>query len=254
MDRMKYQPGSNPGRDYHAAYRGVAGVQSRLAFTLVELLVVIAIISILTAILLPAIGMVRDQAKSSRCKSSLRQMQAANVSYATEWDDFMPLFFYGNGSVVGGSIWTQNQVFLAACTADVVTNGSQTGFPLSMLCPSAKSDKQSPLSLSYGYNPQIDQNHWPQNSYIGPKSALSGAANRVTFADGLNTTLVNNGTLSTSYWISQIPGVGPTAPEGTQINYTPAFRHRLYLNAVYGDGHAESSTYQMINVLSLWNP
>jgi prepilin-type processing-associated H-X9-DG protein len=217
-------------------------------------LVVIAIIAILVAILLPAIAMVRDQARSSRCKSNLRQMQAANVSYATEWDDFVPLFYYGNGSPVAGSIWTQNQVFLAACSAEVVTNGSQTGFPTSMLCPCAKPVGTSPLSLSYGCNPQIDQNHRAQNSYIGSKSALSGAANRVTFADGLNTTLVNNGTLSTSYWISQIPGVGPTAPEGTQINYTPAFRHRQYLNAVYGDGHAESSTYQAINVLSLWNP
>ena len=234
--------------------RRLPGAAPRKAFTLIELLVVIAIIAILMSVLLPAITLVREQARSSRCKSSLRQMQAANVSYASEWDDYVPLFYYSGGGIVGGSIWTQNQVFLAACTDDKITNGSQVGFPANMLCPSSKPVGLTPLSVSYGYNPQATQAQWAANSYIGPKSAVSGSANRVTFADGLNTTLVNNGTLSANYWISQIPGVGPTAPEGVQINYTPAFRHRQYLNAAYGDGHVESSTYQTINVLKLWNP
>ncbi len=164
MSRMRCRSGSDARQNPHTAYPGVAWVQSRHAFTLIELLVVIAIIATLTAILLPAIGLVRDQAKSSRCKSNLRQMQVANVAYAAEWDDFVPVFYYASGSLVASSLWTRNQVFLAACTADVVTSASQTGFPSSMLCPCAKSDGTSPLSLSYGLNPQLVQASWANNS------------------------------------------------------------------------------------------
>ncbi|NLN93084.1 MAG: DUF1559 domain-containing protein [Candidatus Hydrogenedens sp.] len=54
------------------------------AFTLIELLVVIAIISILSAILLPALSRARSAARSSQCVSNLRQIFLANTMYAAE--------------------------------------------------------------------------------------------------------------------------------------------------------------------------
>jgi prepilin-type N-terminal cleavage/methylation domain-containing protein len=62
----------------------------RSGFTLIELLVVISIIAVLAALLLPAIGMVRDSAKRTRCESNLRQLALAMQGYAADNDGLLP--------------------------------------------------------------------------------------------------------------------------------------------------------------------
>jgi prepilin-type N-terminal cleavage/methylation domain-containing protein len=64
--------------------------QRRAGFTLIELLVVISIVSLLVAILLPALAKARESTRTVQCGTNLRQLMVAYFVYLADNKDRIP--------------------------------------------------------------------------------------------------------------------------------------------------------------------
>src|SRR5213593_2420962 len=82
----------------HAALPGNRSARKRAGrpaallsgFTLLELLVVIVIVSVLAALLLPALAKAREQGRASVCRNNMRQLALAMTLYADDNSDYLP--------------------------------------------------------------------------------------------------------------------------------------------------------------------
>ena len=90
-----------------------AGARVCVAFTLVELLVVIAIIGVLAALLLPALGRAKEEARATACLSNLHQIGIALQIYVQENNNKLPVMHDANPEAdPTGTNATINQVLL----------------------------------------------------------------------------------------------------------------------------------------------
>lgn len=91
MNRGHFQPADSRGRRTASSHvERVSSPSQQRRFTLIELLVVVSIISVLAAMLLPALGRARDSAKRLTCMNQVRQITVATLTYADESDDYLP--------------------------------------------------------------------------------------------------------------------------------------------------------------------
>lgn len=111
---------------------------SRRAFTIIELLVVVSIISLLIAILLPAIGKAKDGALITQSLGNLNNLCKANFAYAADWADRHFTAIPDDAGLVQGSC--ANYVAQVACPSQQLlgfdTGGGLWGYWVAgALCP-----------------------------------------------------------------------------------------------------------------------
>jgi len=161
--------------------------QSRHGFTLIELLVVISIIAVLASMLLPAVGVVRDLAQQQKCASNLRQIQIANVAYATDNDGLaVPAFHFvdpatavsSNGETDNNIPWAQSTVFYNYIEGKTVNNAvnARQEMPNGLKCPVSLSRQEYDSNVQQTSGPGYWQS-WLVYAYNYTTAAEHASAN-----------------------------------------------------------------------------
>ena len=200
----------------------------RSAFTLIELLVVISIIAILAAMLLPAISLVRESARSATCASSLRQFGMAYQAYVTDNEGYWPNRFYQ----------TQIHDFLNDGGALGVNQNVEVAFAFAH-CKSApaRTSAGAKLDVTYSY---AGQYYWAWGSAdffqfggfsrIEPGRLHQGQVRRPA-----------EKCVMVEFWADASALVGVTAWGANQLNDFQAIRmHGAGSNFLFADGHVQS--------------
>ncbi len=133
-------------------------------FTLVELLVVIGIISILIAMLLPALNKARQAAKATACLSNLHQIGLAVRMYANDNNGWIPpvqRLMYG-------------QMLAYTAIGHSVIERSYTKYPQGLALLVCKPDDKDGDQYTAGYLPNPDALFCPMDEFFRPFRANDG--------------------------------------------------------------------------------
>ena len=190
----------------------------RRAFTLIELLVVISIIAILAAMLLPAVGMVKEAANGVTCRNLLRQLQMANETYADEHDDVYVTTF---------SWWCDNDHYREL----IGIPGAMLDWrvPRKLMCPLSRGFREADATRSYAINtyPFTYAERSALQDVVA-RSRVRRRAEKFCLMDGAN------------YIASPTGAMVYTTEDAGHFNQAAsAYRHRGGANVAFYDGHVE---------------
>lgn len=226
--------------------------RNRQGFTLIELLVVIAIISLLMAMLLPALNRARGQARRVVCASQMRQLSMAHVMYQESHDGWIVPAMQEHGV---SEYWfnTLGPYFEHRNTGHGNSNAADVGRAI-LLCPTDDTAYPKMLNphgldpegwLSYALNSQRTRHvSNRRHKYAGTGgnkiTQLRHPARTMFHCDFAYRAWVCDAITLTRNQYASEPGAHydlmPGYPEQNKT-VEAAYRHGRRMNLLWGDGH-----------------
>jgi len=211
-------------------------------FTLIELLVVIAIIAILAAILFPVFAQAREAARKASCQSNLKQLSAAAIMYANDFDERFPAQPWGAARY--DSWWWSIQPYaknagILSCPSGTF-NGEINGGKVAQ----DGTRDQNGLRLALG-NPRINygfsENMLNQSDSGISQASIQSPASKAMIADAHATVIPSWGWSfrpcgGGECWRFALRGANGVC-NATEGNPS---RHNNTVNVAYADGHVKN--------------
>ncbi len=215
----------------------------RKGFTLIELLVVISIISLLIAILLPALGQARESARIISCATKIRQINMGYFHYADDYKEYIPpfQFRYPDPQPAGFSSWAKWDNFQHLFTPYLALpdathangtwenwiNADRSRYPIYQ-CPSGHGS-------AFDTTGAATDHYYRQNHILPYDTAASGPdwVTRITRRNDIPR--FSEAVLCYEMW--QAGGMVPPPTTGVVAPYNSHNRGNNGRNVAFGDGH-----------------
>lgn len=237
-------------------------MKNKKGFTLIELLVVISIIALLLAILMPALGKVKEKARSVVCRSSLKQWGLIVNLYATDNNGNMQ----DNGAgMPNGQVWYNlyrpyyEDPDIRLCASATVLSKDITLFDGT----SYRGYQDKAYVIVYGNGQEDDTGSFAMNSWIQNPTVLAKSWNdnyggyfwrSTSVRDAKNIPAFLDGSYRALNPIEADGNQAPNQRDEMEVGWKNSMkrvcidRHSGTVNVVFLDGHADK-----VGLKALWS-